>query len=616
MIILPWKMTSRPLIISLFLLMALLCHAQDKREVDSLYNLASVGNDTTRIKALNELSRIFIEMDSQKALGLGYRSLNLAKLTGSDRFIAYGLNRVGSVYDYKSMPDSANLCYLQALKIFEKINDKSGLAAVYQNLGVLYYFQEDFQKALANYNKALVLRRETREDKYISKLYNNMGAAFRRIKKFDSAIFYYEKALELKLKQKDLQAIAATYQNIAVVYQYKKDFKTALDYLNKAIALNSSTKSFYDLCTNNIAMADLYESMGDFKKAREYVKTGIEYGLKADNADLLFNAYELLWILDTLNNDYKAAVRDINETKKYRNKIFTREKTNAVNKMQIVYETEKKDLEISALNEENEIKSREEIMLVVVLASITLLLITLLVFYAKKRKDNALLSRQKKEIMDKTSLLQQQASEIAKHRSQMNPHFVFNALHSLQGLILSNDSGKSIAQLNALSKLMRQTLNNSEQEWISLNEEINYLNNYVNFELQRFDLKFSFEVNVDPELDKDNTGIPPMLIQPLIENCMKHAGLNTIPNAKVILTIQKSGQLLNISVEDNGSGRRNSEVSAGSRALSILEKRIEELNRKQGIDRFSNLKIVDLKDQNSRGRGTSCEFEIPYFELY
>ncbi|MCE3259157.1 MAG: hypothetical protein K0S12_798 [Bacteroidetes bacterium] len=592
------------------------CIAQEKALVDSLYAVSKTGGDTSRVNAMNELSLLFSETDTQKALVLAMKSVELSKKISDVKFLAFALNRLGSVYDYKSMPDSAFYFYSEALKKFEKIKSKSGVAAVYQNIGVLYYLQEDFEQALDYYKKALQLRGETKEEKYISKLYNNIGAVLRRQKKYDEAIAYYEKALDLKLKQNDKAGAAASYLNMAMAYEYKEDYKKAQTYFNRAIELNKEIGNYADLSSAYSGMAELQTYLNDFKKASEYAALAVEYATRSELADKMFSAYEVSWTIDTLNNNYPVAIRKLYAARALRNKMFKNEKAKALEKLKVIYETEKKDSEIELLNIENETKARQRIYLVIIIVSVCLLLLTALIFYQRSRNANLILSRQKKEIEDKTVQLQLQAEEIAKHRSQMNPHFIFNALNSLQGLILNNDTDKSITQLNALSKLMRQTLNNSESEWISLNTEIEYLRNYVNFELQRFDLKFDFEVEIDKEINPENTGIPPMLIQPLIENCLKHAGLNTRENAKIKLIIKKAGNKLHITVEDNGYGRRAGEADHQSRATGILNTRIAELNKKLGIETAGGLKFVDLKDNQNKPAGTRCEFEIGIFELF
>lgn len=610
------KSPFRCIVTVIALLFSLGFKCQDKRVVDSLYLLVAKGNDTTQLMALNELSLIFSETDTQKGLELAFKSLKKAKILNSDKFLAYSFNRVGSVYDYKSMPDSAMLYYQNALSIFEKLKDRSGIASVYQNIGVLYYFQDEFAIALDNYQKALEIRLQTGEEKYISKIYNNIGATLRRLKKYDQAISYYQKALEIKLRQNDKTGIAGSYQNIAVAYEYKLDYNRALEFMKKAIEINSELKNYSDLSSNYSGITQLYIDMLDYKSARQYCQLAIEKAKQSEAPDKLFNAYEVSWVLDTLTGDYKSALHNLYEARKYKSKIFNKEKTSAIEKLRIIYETEKKDNEIKILNVENETKNKQKKQLYLIIGLISLLLIVSLIFYSRKRKDNVMLTTQKQEILDKTKQLQLQAEEIARHRSQMNPHFLFNALNSLQGLILNNDIDKSIVQLNSLSKLMRQTLNNSMQEFISVNEELVYLQSYIDFEQERFDRKLNFEVNVQKQIDMENTGIPPMLIQPLVENCLKHAGLNMVVNPKICVSIEKSNNnKLLICVEDNGMGRRSVKIDE-SRGLGILKNRISEINHKQKSAEFRNLTYTDLKDEKGNSLGTKCEFELPEIELF
>lgn len=588
---------------------------QEKVVIDSLYKSAATGSDTSQIKALNELSLIFSETDSQKALEIGFNSLNKAKKAGLEKFIAYSLNRVGSVYDYKSMPDSAMLYYQEAMNIFERTGDRGGMASVYQNIGVLYYFQDEFPTAIQNYEKALAIRLQTGEEKYISKLYNNIGAVLRRQKKYDEAIVYYKKALALKQKLKDKAAMAGSFQNIAVAYEYKMDFEKAMEFMNKAIAINAELKNYGDLSANYTGITQLYIDLKNFKEATRYAKMAVEKALESEMPDKLYNAYEVSWVMDTLNKDFKSAMYNLYEARKYKDKIFNKEKTSAIEKLRLVYETDKKDNEIKLLNIENETKRRQERQLYIIIALISLLFLLLVVFYFKKQKDNQVLSRQKQEIIDKTEQLKQQAEEIARHRSQMNPHFLFNALNSLLGYILKNDTEKSVQQLNSLSKLLRQTLNNSIKEFISLEEETDYLKNYVMFEMERFETEIALKINIENEIDSAATGIPPMLIQPIIENCLKHAGLNSVKDPCIQINIFKKDEKLHIKVEDNGTGLKSVQGQEG-RGTGILKARIEEINKKYGNKQFVNLTYTNINTVNQKLTGTICEFEIPFIDLY
>lgn len=189
---------------------------------------------------------------------------------------------------------------------------------------------------------------------------------------------------------------------------------------------------------------------------------------------------------------------------------------------------------------------------------------------------------------------------------QMNPHFVFNTLNSIQSFILNNDKEESISYLSKFSKLMRSTLNNSSESIISLDNEIEMLNQYILLEQLRFDNGFDFEINVDKDIDKEFVGIPGMLIQIYVENAIIH-GLSPLKERRGVLKIsfKITDNMLQCTIEDNGVGREfhknKSESFHVSKGMLISKKRLEILNRKSGK---SPLFIDDLVDSKGKGIGT------------
>lgn len=196
-------------------------------------------------------------------------------------------------------------------------------------------------------------------------------------------------------------------------------------------------------------------------------------------------------------------------------------------------------------------------------------------------------------------------------QAQMNPHFIFNSLNSIQSFILNDESDKALRYLADFSKLVRTTLDYINKKQITLNEEITYLENYIELEKARFrlDLKCAFIVSdeLDPEIDK----IPPMLLQPLIENSIKHGFIaaNRNNKIKVEFKLTFSGNL-KCSVEDNGIGRAASKTLKSSFkstkkesfGLKIIEERLKHLNNK-GLNKQS-LIIKDLSNEDGRPAGT------------
>jgi LytS/YehU family sensor histidine kinase len=115
--------------------------------------------------------------------------------------------------------------------------------------------------------------------------------------------------------------------------------------------------------------------------------------------------------------------------------------------------------------------------------------------------------------------------------------------------------------------------------------------------------------------DPENTSIPPMLLQPLIENSIRHARLHLVRNPEIELSFKKEGETLVISLKDNGMGRENSTRAHESKALSILERRVSEINVREGKHFSAPLRMIDLKDKKGGAAGTECLIKLPYLEV-
>jgi hypothetical protein len=176
-------------------------------------------------------------------------------------------------------------------------------------------------------------------------------------------------------------------------------------------------------------------------------------------------------------------------------------------------------------------------------------------------------------------------------QSQMNPHFVFNSLNVIQNFVLKNDIDNSILYINNFSKLMRKTLENSSEFKIAISDEIKFLKLYVEVQNIRFNNQVNFKTIIFPEFVKYAKIIPPMLIQPLIENCFEHAFDETVASPEIVLEIKKDLNQIIISVTDNGIGFQDkSLIMSQSKALKLVEERIKLLGNDNQIvkERLSN----------------------------
>jgi LytS/YehU family sensor histidine kinase len=228
---------------------------------------------------------------------------------------------------------------------------------------------------------------------------------------------------------------------------------------------------------------------------------------------------------------------------------------------------------------------------------------------------NALRRREKEKTM-----LQQRVHELEQMalRSQMNPHFIFNCLNSIQHFIISNDLESTNLYLTEFAHLIRQTMDNAEKGSISISREIQYLSRYIELERMRFGKSFSFCIVADASIDKDFVHIPSMILQPYVENSIRHGiRYRTDELGMINIKFQQSAPGIVCIVEDNGIGRMKAgtlksqvHVEYQSKGMSLTAERIQVLSRQYG-EKVS-IEIIDLTDELMKPSGTRIVISFPF----
>lgn len=201
--------------------------------------------------------------------------------------------------------------------------------------------------------------------------------------------------------------------------------------------------------------------------------------------------------------------------------------------------------------------------------------------------------------------------------AQMNPHFVFNSLNSIQSFILKNDKTKANKYLVKFSKLMRLTFENSKSQYVNLEDEINALSLYLDLEQMRFDESFTYEIDIDPAINKDACIVPTLLMQPFVENAIWH-GIQHKENGigEIKITIVKDNDKLTISIEDNGVGfdkaNTNKQGNHESSGIAITKKRLDLVNELEKNNYTCD--IINLTNEFNKPIGTLVKFTIPYIQ--
>jgi LytS/YehU family sensor histidine kinase len=210
--------------------------------------------------------------------------------------------------------------------------------------------------------------------------------------------------------------------------------------------------------------------------------------------------------------------------------------------------------------------------------------------------------------------------ELRALRSQMNPHFIFNSLNSIQHLMMTGEIEKSQKYLTRFAKLMRSILNISRRSFVELADELQMLNLYLELESLRFGNQFRYIINVDGRLDTESCRIPSMLIQPFLENAIWHGLMHKDGGRLLELLISpednRPGRLLCV-IQDNGIGRKsamehksNTRQDGPSMGMEVTRERLEVMS---AIDQKPyDLQISDLSDSKGMPSGTRVELRIPY----
>jgi Histidine kinase/Y_Y_Y domain len=246
---------------------------------------------------------------------------------------------------------------------------------------------------------------------------------------------------------------------------------------------------------------------------------------------------------------------------------------------------------------------------------ISTLLISYLVFYFIRDRINKIKQREKfkRDYERKIAEVEMQAL-----RAQMNPHFMFNSLNSINNFILKNDADNASGYLTKFSRLMRLILDNSRSEWVLLENELKALELYIELEAVRFDNTFNYNIEVTKDISIETVMVPPLLVQPYVENAIWHGLLHRKqPGGKLGIRLWKNNDTLYIEIEDNGVGREEAKrlksktaTKQKSHGMRITAERMDIVNKVYNVD--AGVTITDLKDGGGKQNGTRVLITLKY----
>ena len=638
-------MKVKPLTLIL-LFLSIITFSQEKQSDEQIEYLVN-----HKITSLDVIDSVFRKKRGNENLlkQLVKRSKEKAYLEGQ----FYGANSLGRYYRDRSFFNKSLVQYKKALHFSEKIKDTVSQLKTLNNIGSVYRRQDAIINGL-NYHKraldkALAIKKNNIDiEKIISVSQNSIGNIYNSLKQYNLALEEFNESIIVQKKINHKLGLAINYQNIGTAHEALGNLKEALENYSKSLDYNKQIDSKIGKIICGYSITNVLIKKGEYEKANKTVNAILPIAIKENDKFYLSNTYNTLGLSNAYLGKYIEAKKDLNIAldiaKKHNiqtiivkanenlaflyNKIGNHKKAynhfkiakeedfktfNAKNLIYVrdlitEYNKEKAENQIKDLAKKNKIAQLQisRIRNLWLLATSIIVIIVIIVFSIYRQKT---LKREKKILSLKQDAL----------RSQMNPHFIFNALNSIKLYIIENDKKKATSYLNKFSKLMRKILEGSTVQVTTLAEEIETMKLYMSIENIRFSNEIDFKVDIDSSLSLETIKIPPLVLQPFLENSLWHGLSSKKEDKQITIHIyKKHSEYIQIEISDNGIGRA---ASAKIKAKKSINRKSIGINlTKDRLTNFSNnlinnysINYKDLKDKNNNTLGTKVIIKFPLF---
>lgn len=539
----------------------------------------------------------------------------------------------------------------QAVRLVDRSNSNYGAALNHLDIGA-------YAEALHYMSKTYALDLQSADSSLITADLNTMGKIAELMFDYKQANQYYFQSLryvpqDAKSEALSLKKKLIRFRNIGTNYLHTTQFDSAYYFLNNSLELSAQVNDSLESGQCYAILADYHSRIGNKKEAISNGKKALSY--YNENHERLQNSVELTLAatrsdhtsIETINRiiEYAKKIKDKNilargynlRSQVYSNlgqaklalaDLKTSQKMRE-ERMELAnnYQTEQLKFDTELLQNQHQIaklehqkireEQRNELLVARGLAigvGILGLLGALFVFFRYRSKLNVLALKSKQLEQEKTFALQLTEMQAETFRAQMNPHFMFNSLNSINKYILTNEPRIASKYLTKFAALMRLILDHAKERLVPIKDEIRSMELYMQLEQMRSKQSFDIEINLDKNLE--HILVPPMLFQPFLENAIWH-GLNQLRErrGKIITSISKEQEHVLIRVEDNGIGRKEAKALKTktttkkriSQGIKITKNRLQLI--KQMHQAEASMSIFDIEEDHQTG--TIVEIRIP-----
>lgn len=574
---------------------------QARLTADSSLRLLRKNRNNARSSLIyQDVSRLYMSMSMRdSAFWASDRAISFAKRSQKREVLVQALQNQARNYGYFLDLESAVQKELQAIRLAEELHVDHFKIHSFIEIALYSSYVGNWTEALGYLKRALQLAREFHDDRSIAIIELNFSKVYLHQGQVTLAFYHVRKSQRSFLQEKDLYHGAQCAHSIGNIAAVKGDIALAKTSYEQAISFFDSEKMESELAEVYQDYGQLCIQIGDLAKAKYY----LELSVKSDNivhSIRLIDRYKLLSMLSMRNGDLRNALKFQNDYIQFleSNSIKRNDSKIAELTSSNLREERERLIEVQQRRIEKEKKEQE----ILKLQNDRVLYISLIIIFAIVFSLVILILRMKQV----RSRQEQREAELSQTllRTQMNPHFVFNAMSVIQSYIYENNPEKSSQFLVNFSRLMRLILENSPKEFIPIELELEILDKYLSTQKMRFENRFSYVLNVSEDLLFNKAIVPPMITQPFIENAIEHGQLHTVKGGEIIVEMKEVGGKLEISISDNGVGRKKSAQTKKIRthksmAIDITRERIEILNKKYKFN--GSLTFKDLDDEKEQG---------------
>ncbi|SEG35296.1 tetratricopeptide repeat-containing sensor histidine kinase [Algoriphagus boritolerans] len=511
-----------------------------------------------------------------------------------------------------------------ATVIFQELGLRKNILNSQMNTGVVFLALADYPKALEYFLKALSQTEES-DTWERGNLFTNLGLVYKNLNELEDSEAYHRKAIEHYRKEGYKQMEASSMGNLGAILQIQGKNEEAENLFFDALKLNKEIGNKRRIASDFTALGSLFAEIKDFVKAKSYLDSAANFysgigeklalstvllqlaslekgGFSLENLSKALeleqkaltlaqetesleaqrSAWKALAETQKARGAYRASLEAYQNFQAFQDSIFNNENEKKLLSLRIGYEFETREKKLTAeFESEKQLlqleKESERLRASLYLIGIgVVLLIGGGVFWGFRYQ-----AKNKRLKLESEFRAQMAELELKALKAQMNPHFIFNALSSISNFLLKNQAEEADRYLTRFSRLIRRILEYSEVKEISLSEEISLLQDYISIEAMRLGKEVDFEIQIGEGVDQTRLMIPPLLLQPLVENSIWHGIAHIQESGLITLKVHQQENSCLLVLRDNGSGMKEFvEIPEKhqSMGMNLVKNRLETLN--------------------------------------